>query len=143
MAVWERLLRTVGALLRTFERELQETGDLPLTWYDVLIQLYEAPGKRLRMQALADQVVLSRSGVTRLVDRMERASLVSREPSQEDRRGYYAVLTEEGQRLLERVRPVHHQGIHDHFTKHLDATDLQVLDAALAKVRKAHDLPPT
>ncbi len=141
MAVWETLLRTVSTLLRAFEQELQESEDLPLTWYDVLIQLYEAPEGRLRMQALADLVILSRSGLTRLIDRMERAGLVRREPSQEDRRGYYAVITDEGQHVIGRARPVHHRGIREHFTQHLSDEDVQALDVALSKVRKARPRP--
>ena len=137
MALWESLLRTVSALLRTFERELQESEGLSLPWYDVLIQLHEAPEGRLRMQALADSVVLSRSGLTRLIDRMEKAGLVRREHSTEDRRGYYAILTEEGQRVILQARPVHHRGIREHFTRHLDDTDVQALRTALTKVRKA------
>ena len=137
MAAWEALLRTVSALLRTFERELRESEGLPLPWYDVLIQLHEAPEGRLRMQALADSVVLSRSGLTRLIDRMEKAGLVRREHSTEDRRGYYAILTEEGQRVILRARPVHHLGIREHFTRHLDDADVQALRTALTKVWKA------
>jgi len=138
MAVWETLLRTVSALLRTFERELQESQGLLLPWYDVLVQLHEAPEGRLRMQALADSIVLSRSGLTRLIDRMEKAGLVSREHSEEDRRGYYAVLTEEGRRLFLRARPIHHRGIHEHFIRHLSEADVRALHTALTKVRKAN-----
>ena len=135
MAVWETLLRTVSALLRTFEQELQESDALPLAWFDVLIQLYEAPERGLRMQALADSVVLSRSGLTRLIDRMERAGLVRREPSREDRRGYYAVITDEGLRVIGLARPEHHRGIREHFINYLDDNDIEALDIALSKVR--------
>lgn len=138
MAVWEDLIRTVGSLLKTFERELVESEGLPLTWYDVLIQLYAAPEGRLRMQSLADRVVLSRSGLTRLIDRMEKAGLVCREASKEDRRGYHAILTEEGRHVFLRARPIHLRGIYDHFTRHLDDADVHVLRAAISKVRKAN-----
>ena len=67
-AVWEITLRTVAGLIKVLEIELQEGADLPLTWYDVLVNLYVAPEGRLRMQALADSLVLTRSGVTRLID---------------------------------------------------------------------------
>ena len=137
MAVWESLLRTVSALLKTFEQELQESEGLSLPWYDVLVQLQEAPEGRLRMQALADSVVLSRSGLTRLIDRMEKAGLVRREHSTEDRRGYYAILTQEGRRVFGQARPVHHRGIQEHFTRHLDDADIRALRTALTKVRKA------
>ena len=85
--VWEAFLRTQAAIVRRLEREMMETDGLPLPWYDVLIQLYATPEKRLRMQVLAESVVLSRSGVTRLIDRLEREGLVRREASPEDRRG--------------------------------------------------------
>lgn len=135
LAAWEGLIRTVGDLLKTFDRELEDSEGIPLTWYDVLVQLNEAPGGRLRMQALADLVVLSRSGLTRLIDRMERVGLASREPSAEDRRGYYAILTDQGRRAFLAARPVHHRGIHDHFTRHLDDADIRALAIAVAKVR--------
>jgi len=107
MGPWEALIRTVGSLLKTFEQELMESIGLPLTWFDVLLQLDSAPEGRLRMQALADSVVLSRSGLTRLVDRMEKAGLVGREHSSEDRRGYYAVITSEGRRVFQQPKLSH------------------------------------
>ena len=142
MAVWELFIRTFGALIKTFEEEMAEGAGLPLTWYDVLIQLHEAADGRLRMQALADSVVLSRSGVTRLIDRMEKAGLVRREASREDRRGSYAALTEDGRGVFLRAQPIHHRGIYEHFTRHLDDTDVQALRTALAKVRKANATTP-
>ena len=143
MAAWETLIRTVGLLLKAFERELQESEGLPLAWYDVLVQLNAVPEGRLRMQALADSVVLSRSGLTRLIDRMEQATLVRREASREDRRGYYAVITEEGKSVYLRARPTHHRGIYEHFTRHLDDADVQALQTALTKVWKANRGPGT
>ena len=140
MEAWEAVIRTVGSLLKTFERELQETESLPLTWYDVLVQLSAEPDGRLRMQALAESVVLSRSGLTRLIDRMEKAGLVGREHSTEDRRGYYAVLTEEGRRVFLRAKPVHEGGIHEHFTRYLDDSDARAVVAAFTKVRHGNRL---
>ena len=140
MGPWEVLIRTVGSLLKTFEQDLQTAEGLPLAWYDVLVQLFGAPDGRLRMQTLADSVVLSRSGVTRLIDRMEREGLVRREPCPEDRRGYYAIMTEEGQAAFLRARPIHEGGIYEHFTRHLDEADLQALAAAFAKVRRANQM---
>ena len=102
---WGALLRTATALIRTYERAMEEEVGVPLARYDVLIQLYEAPDQRLRMQALADAVILSRSGLTRLVDRIEGEGLLLREHSREDRRGTYAVLTEAGRQMVERARP--------------------------------------
>lgn len=137
LEVWERLLRTVVGLLRVYEEDMRNHG-LPLPWYDVLIQLNAAPEGRLRMQTLADSVILSRSGLTRLVDRMEQAGLVRREASKEDRRGAYAILTEEGRKTFQRLRPGHHESIHEHFTRHLSDADLRVLDAAVEKIRNGN-----
>ena len=140
MGAWESVIRTVGSLLKTFEQELQAAEGLPLAWYDVLIQLSGAPEGQLRMQALADTVILSRSGLTRLIDRMETAGLVRREPCEEDRRGYYAILTGQGRQVFDRAKPVHEKGIDEHFTRHLDDTDLQAVAAAFAKVRRANQM---
>lgn len=127
----------VEGLLRTFEGEFKEQG-VPLAWYDVLIQLHGAPDGRLRMQELADRVVLSRSGLTRLIDRMEDEGLVSREPVEDDRRGSYAALTTEGSATYDRLAPGHHRSIDEHFTRHLDEADLIALDRAVRKVREGN-----
>ena len=132
------MLRTVNGLVRTFDQELQKGEDLPLTWYDVLIQLYEAPQEQLRMQALADLVILSRSGLTRLLDRIEKEGLVRREPSREDRRGYYAILTDKGRKVVTRARQLHHKGIAEHFGNYLNQNDLLAVRRALGKIQQAN-----
>ena len=86
LAVWRLLLETHAAVVDRLSRELEAESDLPLTWYDVLLQLSGAPGGRLRMRDLAEAVLLSRSGLTRLVDRMEAAGLVCREAHPSDGR---------------------------------------------------------
>ena len=96
LAAWRGLLRVHAALVRTLDAELDEAHALPLTHYDVLIYLRSAPGRRLRMAELADSVLLSRSGVTRLVDRLERDGLLVRDTCDSDGRGCFAVLTERG-----------------------------------------------
>ena len=140
MGAWESVITTVGSLLKIFEQELQTAEGLPLAWYDVLIQLSGAPEGQLRMQALAGNVILSRSGLTRLIDRMESAGLVRRESCEEDRRGYYAILTGQGRQVFEQAKPIHEKGIHEHFTRHLDESDLQAVAAAFAKVRRANHM---
>jgi DNA-binding MarR family transcriptional regulator len=138
-AVMEVLFRTSAALLRTFDEAMQAEG-FSFTWYDVLVQLHIAPDQRMRMQDLADAVVFSRSGLTRLIDRMEREGLVERAPVEGDRRGTYAVLTDEGQATFERYFPGHRAVMHEHFGRHLDEADLQALDRALRKVWQANAL---
>ena len=141
-AVWETLLRTVSSLMSTYEAELEESQGMALSWYDVLVQLGVAEGGRLRMQALADSVVLSRSGLTRLVDRIEREGLVRRDQSSEDRRSYYATITADGVEALRRARVVHHHCIQEHFARHLDDGELQALRRLLEKVRSGGDTSP-
>ncbi|HEY0869861.1 MAG TPA: MarR family transcriptional regulator, partial [Acidothermaceae bacterium] len=96
LAVWRAFLRAHAQLIRTLESELGAAREIPLASYDVLVQLAEAPAHRLRMTELADRVLLSRSGLTRLIDRLERDGLVRREAVPDDARGMYAVLTAAG-----------------------------------------------
>jgi DNA-binding MarR family transcriptional regulator len=119
------------------EREMQEGEGLPLTWYDILVNLECAPNYRLRMQALADSILLSRSGLTRLMDRMAAAGLVRREPCPEDRRGTYAALTDNGRQALQHAAPGHLAGVKRHFLSKLGDDDVEALILALGKVVKA------
>ncbi|MSQ07496.1 MAG: MarR family transcriptional regulator [Dehalococcoidia bacterium] len=103
-------------------------------YYEVLVHLSEAPECRLRPQALAGSVLLTRSGVTRLVDRMVTAGLVKREPYSGDRRGSYVVITEEGKGALQRAAPGHSRRVAEHFIGHLTAEEIRVLYPVFAKV---------
>src|SRR5215204_5225584 len=127
---WKAFIRAQAEVLHTLSRELEADQGLPLTYYDVLAQLSFAGG-RLRMSELADAVVLSRSGVTRLVDRMVRAGLVRREACPEDRRSLYAALTPEGTRALKRARPFHLRGVAEHFGRHLSDEEAKTIAAVL------------
>ena len=100
LAAWRGLLRVHSALVKALDAELLAGHELPLTSYEVLINLQAAPGRRRRMAELADGVLLSRSGMTRLVDRLERDGLLERDPCTDDGRGTYAVLTDKGAALL-------------------------------------------
>src|SRR6476469_4011332 len=117
IAVWRTFLRAHAQAMRELERELAEAG-LPIGWYDVLLQLAEAPERRLRMADLADRVLLSRSGLTRLIDRLQADGLVRREPSPEDARGTFTVLTDTGMARLRAAAPVHLAGISRHWLSH-------------------------
>src|SRR5918998_651585 len=94
--VWALFLKTYSALTDTLDAELTEAAGMPLTWFDVLVHLVDAPDGRMRMQDLSAAVLLSKSGVTRLVDRMERSGLITRGACPTDRRVVYAVLTPTG-----------------------------------------------
>lgn len=137
LRVWRDFLQAHAVVTRVLERELTEDRDLPLTWYDVLVHLDEADG-RLRMQDLAERVVFSRSGVTRLVDRMATAGLVTRERCPEDRRGMFAVITPVGRRRLRDATTVHLRGVRDHFTAPLSEADVRALRGALGRVLAAN-----
>jgi DNA-binding MarR family transcriptional regulator len=134
LAAWRLLLEAHATVTELLERELVAERGLPLSRYDVLLNLAEAPGGRLRMQELSASVLLSKSGLSRLVDRMVAAGLVRRERCEDDRRGWFAVLTDQGRSALRRAAPVHLRGIQEHFTRHLAPEEVQVLTAALSRV---------
>lgn len=143
MAAWEAFLRAHARVTQRLAAELKDEGGVPLTWYDVLVQLQQAPSRQLRMQELADAVLLSKSGVTRLVDRMEAAGLVRRSACPDDRRGTLAELTEAGYRELRRSAVIHVRGIVEHFTSLLHNGEAQVLGRALTRIAAAaEDEPP-
>jgi DNA-binding MarR family transcriptional regulator len=142
LAVWRLFLEAHAAVTDRLGRELEAECHLPLTWYDVLLQLAGAPGRRLRMRDLADAVLLSRSGLTRLVDRMETAGLVVREATAADRRGADAVLTEAGRAALRRAAPVHLRGVQEHFAAHLSDPALGGLREALCRIVTAQRAVP-
>jgi len=113
--------------MRRLEAELLAEQRLSLVSYDVLVQLAEAPRRRLRMAELAERVVLSRSGVTRLVDRLERAGLVARQRVSGDGRGVIAELTPAGLDRLRTASGTHLAGVARHFVAHLDPQELSYL----------------
>ena len=143
LAVWRSFLRAHATVLRTLENELVAEHKLPLGWYDVLVQLVEEPSHHLRMTELADRVLLSRSGVTRLVDRMVRAGLVRRTPCEDDLRGTYAEMTDEGFEALRAAAPVHLRGIAAHVTGLLEPAELAALGAAMEKITAGGPAPGT
>jgi DNA-binding MarR family transcriptional regulator len=114
MLAWRRFLRAHALVTRRLESDLLAEHSLPLASYDVLVQLVEAPQRRLRMSELAERVLLSRSGLTRLVDRLAKDGLVRREACDSDARGLFTVLTDEGLQRLREASPVHLRGIADH-----------------------------
>jgi DNA-binding MarR family transcriptional regulator len=138
-AAWRAFLRAHAAIVGALERELATRG-LPIAFYDVLEQL-DGAGGRLRMRELADAVLLSRSGLTRLVDRMERAGYVRREQCADDRRGAYAAITSGGRRALRQAGPAHTRGVAENFARHLTREEAIVLTSALERVASSQPRP--
>jgi DNA-binding MarR family transcriptional regulator len=129
---WRLLLESQALVVERVEAALAEHGLPPLAWYDVLWALREAPGRRLRQSRLADAVVMSRSGLSRLVDRIEAAGLLRREAAPSDRRGTEVLLTPEGAAMLRRMWAVYGDGIARGFAAALP--EPEALADALAPV---------
>ena len=129
LAAWSGFLLSHAQIVRALDAELERKHGLPLTSYDVLIQLSLAPDRRLRMFELADAVVLSRSGLTRLVDRLERAGLVERERGEADPRQMYARLTDRGLEVLAHATPTHIAGVKERFLERLSDEQTEQLAA--------------
>jgi DNA-binding MarR family transcriptional regulator len=134
LAAWRAFLEAHARVTELLGRELREQEDLPLAWYDVLVQLSEAPERRCRMQELADAVLLSKSGLTRLIDRMEQQGLVRRAECPTDRRGTLAELTDAGFARLAATAPTHLDGVRRHFTDLLDDEEAEALQRALGRI---------
>lgn len=134
---WPLFLKVHSVILEELGEELMAAKGLPLTWFDVLIQLSITPEGRMPMNTLADSIVLSKSGVTRLVDRMTEAGLVERAPCPTDRRITYASLTSEGREVLEGAAPLHAQGVKRTFTHQLTDDEERALVSAFSKILDA------
>jgi DNA-binding MarR family transcriptional regulator len=138
LAAWRSFLRTHNHLLRRLGQDLQAHHKIGLASYDVLVQLAEAPDNKLRMSELAEAVLLSRSGLTRLVDRLQREGLVERQPDPGDARGLFTVLTPQGRNALRDAAVVHLAGISELVIDRLADDELRQLQALLVKL----DLEP-
>ncbi len=142
LTAWRTFLRAHTTLVRRLEGELVAEHDLPLASYDVLVQLSEAPTGSLRMTELADRVLLSRSGLTRLVDRLSKDGLVARESCPSDARGTFTVITDKGLARLREAAPTHLAGIQEHVTSRLNSTELDQLGRLLRKLLPEADAVP-
>lgn len=134
LAAWRGLLRVHAAMTKELDAELEHEHGLALSSYDVLLTLAEAPGRSMRMSDLADSVLLSRSGLTRLVDRLERDGLIERRECPSDRRGQLAVLLPAGRRMLATAQRTHLDGVRRRFLDDLDDEQLEQLAAVWERV---------
>jgi DNA-binding MarR family transcriptional regulator len=134
---WGALLKVHAALVPRLDRELQETHGLPLTWYDVLLELSVAPERRLTMGQLGSVAAVSRTRVSRVVDELVRAGLVAREPNPDDGRSAFAALTTAGRAALRKAAPTYVAAVRREFADHLTLREAEVLTGALRKVLAA------
>jgi DNA-binding MarR family transcriptional regulator len=129
LGAWRGFLRVHSALVKALDAELIAAHGLPLTSYEVLINLQASPDRRRRMAELADSVLLSRSGTTRLVDRLERDGLLERDTCDSDGRGCFAVLTDRGEELLKKARATHLEGVRERFLRHFEPAEHEQMAA--------------
>ena len=134
LRAWRTFLECAWAVVDILDAELQAERAITLRWYDALVHLEDAEDG-LRMNELAGQILASKSGLTRVVDRMEEAGLVRRERPAGDRRVVQVFITPEGREVVRVARAVHHRGIQEHFLQHLDSGELDALRSALENVR--------
>jgi DNA-binding MarR family transcriptional regulator len=127
LGAWREFLRAHAVLTRELDEELRRSHGLPLSSYDVLVNLESAPDRQMRMSELADAVLLSRSGLTRLVERLEREGLLERADCPSDARGSLAVLTDEGLARLTQARKTHLRGVRERFLEHFSDDELERL----------------
>lgn len=138
VAPWRAMLLAHNRALRAIEADLHTAGTIPLTCYDVLLELTGAGG-RLRMQDLGERVVLSRTRVSRLVDELEQQGLVERQPDPDDGRAVLAVITTAGRAAMRATAPHYLRSIEEHFTRHLSPAERRAITAGLTRVVDIHD----
>ena len=136
---WRALLLAHSRAVRAVERDLEAAGQIPLGWYDVLLELNAAPDRRLRMQDLAQRAVLSRTRVSRIVGELEQAGHVERLADPDDGRATLAAITPSGRDALRAAAPAYRDGVRRHFSDHLSATQRRAVADALLRVVAAHD----
>lgn len=141
-AAWRALARAVVVIPRALDSDLMQSEGVSLTEYTVLMNLSEAPERSLRMSELANYVSISVSGLTRVVERLERAGLVERVRSTADGRGQLACLTPAGLRCLKQAWPVHLESVRRHVMDHLQNVDLAAFADALEAIAQAEVGPP-
>lgn len=136
--VWEAFLRVHAAVVPVISKEVEDANRLPLSWYDVLLELYRAPQHRLQMSELGRLVVLSRSRVSRIVDEMVEEGLVTKTADPDDRRSIFAVITANGRRAFRRTAPVYLDAINRHFLSHLEPGEVETMNVALGRIAKVY-----
>jgi DNA-binding MarR family transcriptional regulator len=140
-AAWRAYILSSLRLTALLDRELQHQADLPMSYYEILAMLSEAPEHSLRMSDLAEATHSLPSRITHAVNRMAKAGWIERRNCETDRRTWYATLTDAGLRMVQAAAPVHVQGVRRHLLDQLDAEDLADLERIFTKVRSYLDTP--
>jgi DNA-binding MarR family transcriptional regulator len=136
-SAWPALLTARALVVEAIEKRLADAELPELAWYDVLWALEQVPGGRLRMHELAAQTVITRSNMTRLVDRLEAAGLVLRQRDPQDRRGAFAQLTAAGKQMRARMWKVYGPAIAEFFDDHVSEAEATALRACLLRIIEA------
>jgi DNA-binding MarR family transcriptional regulator len=136
LAPWRAFLLAHARVSRRLDEELRAEHDVSIAEYDALLTIAQAPGRRIRMGQLAEEVLLSKSGITRLIDRLVSDGLVERSACLADGRGAEAVLTDRGLTRLRAASRTHLRGIDEHFLAVLDSGDLEVLERSMTSVAR-------
>jgi len=139
LRAWRLYFESALALTDVLDAELERDAGIPMRWYDTLVHLEEAPDG-IRMNELAERILYSKSGFTRVVDRMEEAGLVRRVRPESDRRSILVMLTDQGRSTMGRARRHNRRAIEQHFARHLTDADIKALTRALEKL-SAHARP--
>ena len=137
VTLWGLFLEAHEGIKRRLDRELRAAVDLPGPWFEVLLRIGRTPGQAVRMTQLAEMVLFSSGGFTKLADRMERAGLIRRVPCPGDRRSLLATLTPEGRGVLDRALAVHVPGVQRHLIGHLNPEQRRQLEQILRTLRDA------
>jgi DNA-binding MarR family transcriptional regulator len=133
---WRAFLSAHARLVRRLDEELRAAHGISLAEYDTLFQIASAPGRRLRMHELAERVLLSRSGTTRLIDRLEATGLVVRWACSSDARGAEAALTQAGLDRLRTASATHLRGVEAYFLGNIAPGDLDVIERTLGCIAR-------
>lgn len=141
LEAWRKYYPSFWRIFALIEADLAAAGLPSLSWYDALYELYRAPDRRLRMSALARSALLSRSGLTRLVDKLEKAKLIERRACPSDGRAQHAQLTDKGVEQLRKIWPVYRAGIARYFAAHVSDAEARQLTPIFSRIADPEEGP--
>jgi len=143
LGAWRGFLQVHAQLVKQLDAELEASHGVPLSSYEVLLFLANSPDGRMRMSELAERVLLSRSGLTRLIDRLERDGLVERSACSSDKRGWFAEITVNGRERFKDARGSHLDSVRDGFVRHFSETELEQLTRLWERLLRRDEPAPS